>query len=267
VEAEGLLRRALAIEEKAFGPDHPNVAIALNNIADALSHMGRNKEAEQLFRRSLAIREKGLGPNHIDVAVSFDNLAVLLGDDNRYSEAEPLARRSLNIRESALGEGHPLIANSLNNLAVILDNTGRPLEAEPLLKRALEIRSGALGERHPDVANSLSNLASHYADLDDWRQAYDNFNRATSILIGRHALTSSEGSTAARVRDDANPFRGSLRAAYKLAERSDRQTADMLRSRAFESAQWIGDDRAGQRHRRHVGSDRGGRRRIGIARA
>jgi CHAT domain-containing protein len=244
VEAEGLLRRALAIEKKAFGPDHPNVAIALNNIADALSHMGRDKEAEQLFRRSLAIREKGLGPNHIDVAVSLDNLAVLLGDDNRYSEAEPLARRSLNIRESALGEGHPLIANSLNNLAVILDNTGRPLEAGPLLKRALEIRSGALGERHPDVANSLSNLASHYADLDDWRQAYDNFNRATSILIGRHALTSSDGSTAARVRDDANPFRGSLRAAYKLAERSDRQTADMLRSRAFESAQWIGDDQA-----------------------
>ena len=95
----------------------------MNNIADALSHIGCNKEAEQLFRRLLAIREKGLGPNHINVAVSLDNLAVLLGDDNRYSEAEPLARRSLNIRESVLGELSSLIANSLNNLAVILDRT------------------------------------------------------------------------------------------------------------------------------------------------
>ena len=27
------MRRALAIDEKSFGPDHPNVATALNNLA------------------------------------------------------------------------------------------------------------------------------------------------------------------------------------------------------------------------------------------
>ena len=29
------MRRALAIDEKSFGPDHPNVATGLNNLADA----------------------------------------------------------------------------------------------------------------------------------------------------------------------------------------------------------------------------------------
>src|SRR5262249_4509596 len=155
---------------------------------------------------------------------------------DRYAEAEPLARRSLRIREGALDERHPLVARSLNAAGLILDKTGRPLDAEPLLKRALEIRAGAFGALHPDVAESLHNLASHYADLKDWRQAYDTFNRAASILISRRAATfGGEAAAEVRIHDDANPFRGAIGAAYRLAEGSDRQTADTLRAQAFES--------------------------------
>jgi hypothetical protein len=32
-EAEPLIRRALAIDEQSFGPDHPEVAGDLNNLA------------------------------------------------------------------------------------------------------------------------------------------------------------------------------------------------------------------------------------------
>ncbi len=35
-EAEPLMRRALAIDEQSYGPDHPNVAIRLNNLAQLL---------------------------------------------------------------------------------------------------------------------------------------------------------------------------------------------------------------------------------------
>ena len=35
-EAEPLIRRDLAISEKALGPDHPDVAITLNNLAQLL---------------------------------------------------------------------------------------------------------------------------------------------------------------------------------------------------------------------------------------
>lgn len=40
-EAEPLLRRSLAIREKALGPDHPNFAIALNNKAKSLENQVR----------------------------------------------------------------------------------------------------------------------------------------------------------------------------------------------------------------------------------
>ena len=56
------MRRALAIDEKSYGPDHPNVAIRLNNLAELLQATNRLAEAEPLMRRALAIDETELRP-------------------------------------------------------------------------------------------------------------------------------------------------------------------------------------------------------------
>lgn len=244
-EAEGLLTRALAIQERAFGGAHPNVATALNNLAEARSHLDRKQEAEQLLRKSLAIREKALGAAHLDVAIALDNLVTLMGDGDRYIEAEPFARRSLAIREAALGQSHPLVANSLNNLAVILDSTGRAQEAEPLLRRALDIRLRALGEQHPDVASSFANLGSHFLDLKDWQPARDAFARAVAIQNGRRAAAFGEESRSGlTAREDTNPYPGLIAAAYNLTRAANGEPSGALRSQAFETAQWIGDEQA-----------------------
>jgi tetratricopeptide (TPR) repeat protein len=60
-----LLRRALAIDEKSFGPEHPTAAIYLNNLAQLLNATKRFEEAEPLLRRALAIDEKHFGPDHL----------------------------------------------------------------------------------------------------------------------------------------------------------------------------------------------------------
>src|SRR5271157_815653 len=56
--AEPLNRRALAIDEKALGPDHPDVANSLNNLAGLLETTGDYAGAEPLLRRALAVNEK-----------------------------------------------------------------------------------------------------------------------------------------------------------------------------------------------------------------
>ena len=63
-DAVPLAQRALAIREKALGPDHPDVALALNNLAELYRNQGRYAEAEPLYKRALAIEEKALGPDH-----------------------------------------------------------------------------------------------------------------------------------------------------------------------------------------------------------
>ena len=77
------MRRALAIDERSYGPDHPNVAIRLNNLAELLQATNRMAEAEPLYRRALAIAERSYGPDHPDVATDLNNLALLLQATNR----------------------------------------------------------------------------------------------------------------------------------------------------------------------------------------
>ncbi len=158
-DAEPLMRCVLMIDEKSFGENHPEVARALNNLAQLLQATNRLAEAEPLMRRALKIDEQSFGENHSDVARDLNNLAHLLQATNRLAEAEPLMRRALMIDEQSFGENHPDVARDFGNLAALLQATNRLAEAEPLMRRALKIDEQSFGENHPDVAGALSNLA------------------------------------------------------------------------------------------------------------
>ncbi len=84
------MRRALGIDEASYGPDHPNVARDLSNLAQVLKATNRLGEAEPLMRRALGIDEASYGPDHPNVAVRLNNLAALLQATNRLGEAETL---------------------------------------------------------------------------------------------------------------------------------------------------------------------------------
>ena len=161
-DAEPHYQRALAIREKVLGPEHPDVATSLNNLAVLYRAQGRYADAEPRYQRALAIREKVLGPEHPDVATSLNNLAALYHAQGRYADAEPHYQRALAIREKVLGPEHPDVAMSLNNLAELYRAQGRYADAEPRYQRALAIREKVLGPEHPDVATSLNNLALLY---------------------------------------------------------------------------------------------------------
>jgi tetratricopeptide (TPR) repeat protein len=115
-EAEPFFRLALAVSEKALGPEHPDTASSLNNLALLYRNQGRYPEAEPLIRRAVAIDEKALGPEHCYTATTLTNLAALYDKLGRYPEAESLYRRALAIREKALGPEHSDTGKSLNHL-------------------------------------------------------------------------------------------------------------------------------------------------------
>ena len=181
-EAEPLYERALAIWEKALGPDHPDVALSLNNLAGLYRAQGAYERAGPLYERALAIREKALGPDHPSVATSLNNLAALYYAQGAYERAGPLYERAQAIREKALGPGHPDVALSLNNLAELYRAQGAYERAEPLYERALAIREKTLGPDHPDVATSLNNLALLYQAQGAYERAAPLYERALAIL-------------------------------------------------------------------------------------
>jgi len=76
-EARRYVEASLAIREQALGPDHPDVAVSLNNLAVLLRAQGDDTGARPLFERALAIRERALGPDHPNTLMVRDNLKSL----------------------------------------------------------------------------------------------------------------------------------------------------------------------------------------------
>jgi len=77
-EAEQLYRRALAIKSTLLGPDHPDVAVTLNNLAILSKSQADYRKADHAYRRALAILKKTFGPSHPKVATCKANYGRLL---------------------------------------------------------------------------------------------------------------------------------------------------------------------------------------------
>lgn len=74
------LRLAIPHYRKAFGPEHPEVAVALHTFADAdvAIHDGRfTPNAKSALEEALRIRRATLGPDNIETRATVDRLAEL----------------------------------------------------------------------------------------------------------------------------------------------------------------------------------------------
>jgi tetratricopeptide (TPR) repeat protein len=111
------MRRTLELCEAAYGPEHSEVAIRLNNLASLLQDTNRLAEAEPLMRRALQIDEGSFGSQHPDVAIDLHNLARLLRDTERLAEAMPLIGRVVEIYEQSFGPDHPRTQNAQRTLS------------------------------------------------------------------------------------------------------------------------------------------------------
>jgi tetratricopeptide (TPR) repeat protein len=76
-KAEPLYQEALRIQRKVLGPEHPDTANSLDNLAGLYQAMGEYAKAEPLRHEALRIRQKVLGPDHPETAVSLNNLGEL----------------------------------------------------------------------------------------------------------------------------------------------------------------------------------------------
>ncbi len=185
-DARLLVERALRITEAVHGPDHPDAASRLDNLALILRGLGKSREARPVAERALRITEAHHGPDHPDVGSRLNNLATILRGLGRSREARPLAERAVRIAEAVHGPDHPDVAIRLNNLATILRGLGLAREAQPLAERAVRMTEAAHGPDHPDVATAWNSLAAVLHDLGRPEQAQPLAERAVRITEAVH---------------------------------------------------------------------------------
>jgi tetratricopeptide (TPR) repeat protein/predicted Ser/Thr protein kinase len=180
-EKRGYYERALAIGEKALGPEHPEVASILNNLGRATLSEGKYEEARGHLYRALGIQERAQGSENPQVACTLTNLGLLLLQQGKYEEARGYLERALTIYEKALGTERPCLLATLNNLGHVAYIEGRYDEALGHVEHALAIQEKALGPEHPDLAGPIGNLGSLAHALGKYEDARGYHERALAI--------------------------------------------------------------------------------------
>eukprot|EP00891_Asterochloris_glomerata_P006865 jgi/Astpho2/6865/Aster-06537 len=111
-EAEGLIRRSLAIREQAFGPDDvQGKESGQRPFGHSRQHagpgqLGQLPEAEQLCRQCLEIREAQLGPQHAETAAALMGVGSVLLEQQQRAEAKLLLEKAVYLSILKLGEPH-----------------------------------------------------------------------------------------------------------------------------------------------------------------
>ena len=180
-QAAPLYKQCLKLTERQDGPDHPNVAAVLDNLAAVDHLLGEQDEAESLYKRALAIREKASGAESLDLAATLHNLGLLYFDEGKYEQAEPLLKRSLAIQQKNQKPDHPEVAASLEALGWLYAAEGKP-EAESMLKQAPALYEADLGKDHPHTARCCSELSRACLDQNKTDDAEAYAKRAVAAL-------------------------------------------------------------------------------------
>jgi eukaryotic-like serine/threonine-protein kinase len=119
-EATDVLRTSLAIQERVYGPVHPRVASALNDLGNAATQRGRLDEAEANFRRMTEIYRAVHGDRHHLIAIAMSNLGTVFAARGQHVEAEAIYRDVVRRFAEAQGPEH-------SNTAIAQIKLGRSL--------------------------------------------------------------------------------------------------------------------------------------------
>ena len=133
-ESATLYLEALEINQKAYGYDHPAVAINLIRLARLWETTGDHGSAERLYRQALAMQRKLLGEDHLHIGISQSNLANLLRRQGRFGEAETFLREAVRILGARLGADHQNALIAMKNLAEVRMTLGNHRSANALFE-------------------------------------------------------------------------------------------------------------------------------------
>ena len=200
VQAIETAERALKSAEEAAGPEHPDVATALNNLAefgqvaalvskDQAAYLKAIEIAAPLHKRALAIREKALGLRHSLTLASMVNLARVYGQQRQFDEAEESYKRALGILD-AMGPRDAVLVDLARQATTGLSGIEKARKQNA--PSAQPVAATEKQYANPDHRWSISYPADW--KLDDQDRVFVKLSRGPAIL-GIHTFTDVAGKT------------------------------------------------------------------------
>jgi serine/threonine protein kinase/Tfp pilus assembly protein PilF len=162
--AKQTYERALEVDRRVLGDDHPRVAMRLNNLAVVAQNIDDLKLAESLFRDAIRRDERAYGDQHPETGLARGNYGLLLWREGRLAEAEPLLRSALDVVLKLYGPNNYNVAYARVSLAMLLHDQGNLPAAENEFRQALAVYDKSLPAAHQYRASALMHFARLLVD-------------------------------------------------------------------------------------------------------
>jgi eukaryotic-like serine/threonine-protein kinase len=179
-EAEPMYREALDLFRKELGPENPDGARVLVELATLLANR-RDPGAPDLFDEAIALSRRVHGDGSGEVAGAMSNYGEMVRRNGDLAGAEAAHGAALKARRASPNGDTKDVAISLNNLANVLTEAGRYAEAEPLQRESLDLQRRLRGAEHPDAVASLHNLANTWRAMGMVAEAEAAFREAIAL--------------------------------------------------------------------------------------
>ncbi|KAJ8731105.1 hypothetical protein PYW07_004269 [Mythimna separata] len=194
-----LVRQAVALARRAFGPQHPRYAAALLDLGFYLLNIDSIVHSVAVYEEALHTLRRVFGRSSLHVATAQEDLAyalyVLEYSSGRFYKARDHAERAIRIIENLVPPEHLLLASAKRVKALILeeialdtpagqDMTVAPSlleESEALHKAALNLSMMAFGEKNVQTAKHYGNLGRLYQSMQKFQAAEEMHLKAIAI--------------------------------------------------------------------------------------
>ncbi|KAG7308364.1 hypothetical protein JYU34_005562 [Plutella xylostella] len=205
VRAGSLIRAAVALARRTFGPQHPRLAHALLDYGFYLLNVDSINHSVAVYEEALSCLRRVFGRSSLHVATAQEDLAyalyVLEYSSGRFYKARDHAERAIRIIENLVPPEHLLLASAKRVKALILEEialdtpAGQDLkarlleESEALHRAALTLSTRAFGENNVQTAKHYGNLGRLYQSMQKFQDAETMHLKAIAI---KEALLGSE---------------------------------------------------------------------------
>ncbi|MCO5185886.1 MAG: tetratricopeptide repeat protein [Anaerolineae bacterium] len=170
-DARQLLQRALQVQRRLFGKEHPTVAQTYDTLGVSFFRSGDYETALQYYMNALELRTKLFGDEHPLTLQSHNNLGYALRAVGRYVESRDVLQAVLEMRSRVLGENHIDTISTMSYLGLVLDHLGEPEAGKQFLERVFEWRFEKFGIDHPETSIAANYLGYVLHTLEDYENA------------------------------------------------------------------------------------------------
>ncbi|MEE4173413.1 MAG: serine/threonine-protein kinase [Xanthomonadales bacterium] len=180
-EAERMFLDALETRRELLGPNHPDVAESMGQLASVYRTRMSYEEAEPMLLEALQIA-RNAQPRKLEVTADlWSRLGELYRDQSRLDEAVDAYERALEIRELEMsGLDDRALADSQYDLGLINLDRGQFADAEVYFAQATDLYRRVLGNSQR-TANALENLAAAEEELGQLEEAEVHLREAYEV--------------------------------------------------------------------------------------